>query len=445
LAGDRAGARKHALLAARATAPPDVAERLSLLVVARDASDGSERQALSAQLAREHWAALRTGRALELGQETLDEGVQGGEVLELKLLVARARLQLGMLSADAALEALQSIASAAAGDGREHLLVRVLDAQLTVLAGRDDDMAAAQLLDRCAALAPSLRSERAKRRCLATLAAGGLHGRPGDALQAGRAVLSALQSQREPDRLLLMTRGVAALAASGLLATSEGRDAVARAKAQAAESGDLRSRVSLALELAEWHVRSGNCHAGEAALEEACLLTAPPARCPPVERRLLLAAAELALARRDTAKAGESIAALHALADAEHVDGRCARALASAEGHLLLQRGKAGRASELAARYPPGSATAPPLGMFLLHARLRARAQRAPEAISLLERGLDELGERRSLSWLRLALELVRLSRRTGAPRRALAVAAHARAQELGLATLAQEFGPFTR
>lgn len=479
LAGDRAGARKHALLAVQAAPATDVAARLSLLFVARDASDGPERQALSARLAGEHWAALRTRRALELGQEALREAGQAdgparadgpaqtapplqrdedavgeigqpaeapsGEVLELQLLVAKARRELGLLSADAALKALQGIKRAAREGGREHLLVRVLDAQLTVLAGRDDGMAAGKLLDRCAALAPSLRSEPARRRCLATVAAGGLHGRPGDALQAGREVLSLAQSRREPDRLLLTTRGVAALAASSLLETPEGRRAVTQAKALAAESGDLRSRAALALELAEWKIRSGDHRAGETALSEARALMAPPAHCPPFERRRLLAEAGLALARRDLAKAGEAVAALRVLADGQPAEGRCERAVASAEGDLLLQLGKAGRAAELAARHPPVSAATPPLGLFLLHARLRARAQRVPEAVSLLERGLEELGEQRGLPWLRVALELVRLSRRAGAPRRALAVAAQARAQELGLAALAQEFGPFAR
>lgn len=520
LAGDRTGARKQALLAAQATAATDVAARLSLLLVARDASDGPDRQALSARLAGEHWAALRTRRALELGLEALrevgqgdvatqtDEPAQGdgpgqagplsrrneealreagqtdglaqgdgpgrgdrpaqaaaplqrdrdavgetvqpagaasAEVLELQLLVVRARRELGLLSADAALKALQGIELAAREGGREHLLVRILDAQLTVLAGRDDGAAAGQPLDRCAALAPSLRSERARRRCLAMLAAGGLHGRPGDALQAGREALSLAQSRREPDRLFLTTRGVAALAASSLLETPEGRRAVAQAKALAAESGDLRSRAALALELAEWKIRSGDPRAGEAALSEARALMAPPAHCPPIERRLLLAEAGLALVRLDLAKAGEAVAALRALDDGKPTEGRCERATASAEGDLLLQLGKVGRAAELAAHHPPVSAATPPLGLFLLHARLHARAQRTPEAVSLLERGLEELGEKRGLPWLRIALELVRLSRRAGAPRRVLAVAAQARAQELGLAALAQEFGPFAR
>ncbi len=514
LAGDRAGARKHALLAVQAAPATDVAARLSLLFVARDASDGPERQALSARLAGEHWAALRTRRALELGQEALREAGQAdgparadgpaqtapplqrdeealrgagradgpaqgdgpdraagpgqaapppqrheeaagevgqpaeaasGEVLEVQLLVTRARRELGLLSADAALKALRSIEAGALRDGREHLLVRVLDAQLTVLAGRDDGMAAGKLLDRCVALARRLRSERARRRCLATLAAGGPHGRPGDPLQAGREALSLAQSSREPDRLLLTTRGVATLAASSLLETPEGRRAVTQAKALAAESGDLRSRAALALELAEWKIRSGDHRAGETALSEARALMAPPAHCPPFERRRLLAEAGLALARCDLAKTGEAVAELRVLADGQPAEGRCERAVASAEGDLLLQLGKAGRAAELAARHPPVSAATPPLGLFLLHARLRARAQRVPEAVSLLERGLEELGEQRGLPWLRVALELVRLSRRAGAPRRALAVAAQARAQELGLAALAQEFGPFAR
>lgn len=508
LAGDRGGARKHALLAVQATAATDVAARLSLLFVARDASDGTERQALSARLARELWTALRTRRALELGQEALreagyaDEAAQGdapaqaalptrrdeemlhevgqadgpaladapaqaappsqrgedavgeavqlaaaasGEVLELQLLVARARRELGMSSADTTMEALQGIELAAREGGLEHLLVRVLDAQLTVLAGREDGVAAGQLLDRCVALVPGLRSECAKRRCRAMLAAGALHGRPEEALQAGREVVSLAQSSREPDRLFLTTRGVAALAASSLLETPEGRRAVAQAKALAAESGDLRSRVALALELAEWKIRSGDPRAGEAALNEARALMAPPAHCPPMERRLLLAEAGLALVRRDLAKAGEAVAALRALDDDKPTEHRCERAMASAEGDLLLQLGKAGRATDLAARHPPVSAATPPLGLFLLHARLRARAQRMPEAVSLLERGLEELGEQRGLPWLRIALELVRLSRRAGAPRRALAVAAQARAQELGLAALAQELGPFAR
>lgn len=449
LAGNRAGAREHALSAAKETAPRDVASRLSLLFVARQASNGAERHALSVRLAQEHWTAVRTRRALELGEAALRDaaepaGTPAADVLELKFLVAKARRQLGTLSPDVALVQLEEIESAATGDGHEDLRVRTLDARWAILAGLDDGVAAAKLLDRCAALAPRLRSEHAKRRRLAMLAAGGVHGRPGEALNAGRQLLSLVQSQPEPDRLFLTARGVEALAASGLLETPEGRAAVVDAKACAAESADLRSRVSLALELAEWQIGIGHHRAGEAALDEARLLMAPPAHCPPVERRLLLAAAELALARRDLARAGERIASLHALSDV-HADRRHERALAATEGDLLLQLGKVGRAADLAARHPPGSAMTPPAGLFPWHARLLARTQRVGEAVSLLERGLEELGRHRSLPWLRIALDLVRLSRRTGAPRRALAATAQARAQELGLAALAQEFGPFAR
>ncbi len=516
LAGDRNRARRYGLLAAAATPRTKVAARLALLEIARQASDGADRRTLSVRLAREHWAALRVGEALRLGDDALASGRPataagaacsgapnlgeaapapgkpataaqhrapgigdtprgGGEdmpgpdqrtpaanagavdkasgraaalstqTLDIRLLVATARRELGLESPRTLLGVLDGLESAALANGSELSLVRVLDARLLALLGHEDASAVEDLLRRAAELAERLADERARCRCLSLLAAGGAYRPPGAALQAARAAWALAKSDSlRGERAFAGVRYAAALAATGLLQTPEGRATVEQARADASEAGDLRARAELSLQLAEWHAGAGDHLAGESALKEARLVMAEPAHCPPLQTRAALADAGLALARGDLAAAARAVASTRELGETG-ADRRRERRLAGLEGEVLLQSGKLRRATDLAAQHPPGSAQHAPPDLLLLHARLLARTGRVGGAIALLDRGLGELAEVRNLAWLRIALELARLSRRARSPRPALAKTAEDRARKLNIAGLADQLGPFTR
>lgn len=445
LAGNRARARKYGLLAAAAMPRRDVAARLDLLDIARRASDGSDRRILAARLVREQWTALRVPEVLALAEEALGASVPSEEALETEALVAAARHELGLATPSVFLDILDGLEAAALASRAEIALVRMLDARMGVLLGLGDASAAEDLLRRAAALERGLGNERAKRLCLALIGGGGARGPSGGTLQAARNAWARTESgATRGDRAFVGARYAGALAAHGLLETAEGRAVVATAGAGARESGALRDGAALLLALAEWHAGTGDHLAGETALEEAGRAVAAPACCPPLHRRAVLAKAALALARRDLAGAAEAVAAARALPQAE-AGRHDERVLAGLEGEVLLQTGKLRRASDLAASHPPGSAKDTPTGLFLLHARLRMRSSGPRDALSLLDRGLEELAEFRNLAWLRIALELVRLSRRAKSPRPALAAEARDRARELGIAGMAQEFGPFAR
>ncbi len=447
LAGERGRARKHALAAEAAAKPADTAVRLRLLEIAREASDGGERCAVAARLAAAHWEALQLREALRAAKEALacSGDLPSGRVGDLRLVQAEARWQLGLVAPQAALKALDELEAEARGDGNEFLRICVLDARLAVLSALEDAPGAQALLRGAARSAPRLQDVRARCRGLALLAAGEAYVSSGRALQAGRdawALAEARQLHRE--RMIAGARYVEALADAGLLGAEEGRAAVENARTEAVRSGDLHARAAFLLALADWHVVAGNRRACDAALEEVRELAAEPAFCPPVQVRASLAEAAVALDRGNLSAAGEAMARAREAAGSA-LACRDQRILAGLQGELFLQSGKVRRAIEVADHHPLRPSVRAPLGLLLFHARLQARIGRPADALARLDRGLQDLDQRRNLPWLRIALDLVRLARRTGAPRRKLARTARARAQELGLPGLAHELGPFTR
>lgn len=447
LAGEREEARKYALTAEAEVRPADTALRLRLLGVAREASDGPERCEATARLAVAHWDALQLRDALRAGEQALacSDDLPVGRAGGLKLVVAEARRRLGLVAPQAALATLGTLEAEARSDRNELLLVRVLDARLAVLSGLEDVAGAGELLRKAARAIADLRDPRARCRGLALLAAGKALGLPGKGLQAGRDAWALAESGRlHSEQMIAAARCVEAMADAALLGTEEGRAAVGNARAAATGSGDLQARAAFLLDLAEWHAGVGNRRASDSLLAEVRDLAAAPAFCPPVQVRTSLVEATVALDR------GDLPAAAQAIAHAREVGGnsiarREERALAGLEGEVFIQSGKLRQATEVADRHPLESALHAPLRLSLFHARLQVRAGRASDALAQLGRGLQDLDQHRNLPWLRIALETVRLARRTGSPQRDLARKARDRALELDLAELAQEFGPFTR
>lgn len=446
LAGDRSQARKHALMAESAASPADATSRLGLLKIARDASDGPERCAATTRLAIAHWDALHLREAALAGEAALAcaGDLPASHAHRARLVLVEAGVRLGTLAPEAALAALGELEAEARNCSNEVLLVRALDARLALTLGMEDEAGAKALSLRFARSAPRLRDARAQCRGSALLAAGGANGLFGASVEAGRdAWRLAGSGHLDRDRMFAAARYVEALAGAGLLATSEGRAAVEDAKAESARTGDLHSRAAFLLAFADWQAGAGNRHACISALGELRALAAEPASCPPVQMRASIAEAAVALGRGDLATAGDAIA--HAREAGASALPRDQRALAGLQGEWLLQSGRVRQATEIADRHPPEAEARAPLTLFLFHARLLSRTGRAAGAVAQLGQGLEQLDGRRNLAWLRIALEFVRLARRTGSPQRDMACRARDRAQELGLAGLAQDFGPFTR
>ena len=117
---------------------------------------------------------------------------------------------------------------------------------------------------------------------------------------------------------------------------------------------------------------------------------------------------------------------------------------AALEGTLLLESGKVHHAGRIAETCPePEHPEHAPLTLILFHARFLSRTNDQMLSRKLLERAMEANEASRAAVWIRLALEFVRLARRTGSPHPEMAARARDRATELDLNGLAHRFLPY--
>ena len=260
--------------------------------------------------------------------------------------------------------------------------------------------------------------------------------RPGGLAHARRAVGIAMRERLRDEMMYALRRHAVALIAVGRLATAEGQELQARVAGTSRSVNDPGSYVQLLLDLAEWHTNTGSLEPAAEALAEARSV-AEPMDCPVVGCTERMTHAALALARGDAHGARSAIGAPSVLP-------RLRIRHASIEGNSLLELGMLGRAKGVAERCPldaaPGST---PVDLTLFHARLRSRTGHGDGALKLLEDAAAATRETDPVAWLRIALEQVRLGRRSGVPFPDLANQARELALALELPGLAHEFVPF--
>lgn len=290
----------------------------------------------------------------------------------------------------------------------------------------------------------------ARCRIRATLASQAGHGDADAGLLSGRrAVKLAGEAGLRDEAVLSGQRLVRALNALGLLATGHGRETVRTTRDVADATGLLGCQAFILLDLAEWHTLANEHEIAARALSEARDMTREM-DCPHIRTLEHLTRGNLAVCTGDMEEGKKILKAIQDIGTAGSdpnpglVPGKLVDALAALEGTLLMELGKIQRVNQIAERHPPPESLAEAsLGAILFHSRLRSRTGDLAGARELLVSGLEANESRRPLWWLRLSLELVRLSRRTGDPQAELAQRARRRAEELGLTGLAHEFLPF--
>ena len=468
-AGDHELAYIYALEAAKPAAECPPADRLGLLKIAYDASEGTRRDRAIVPLARAHHRARRLHTARHYGEEALEQGadIPHSEFAEMRLIVADSDYLLGRQSLAPTLDRFRELEDLARGEADDAALAAVLDATLLALhrAGNRDEVS--RLLASMEGMDP-FPDPLARCRIFSSRAMVAGYGDPATGLTcAHQAVTIAREAKLHGETMLALQRHAAALAGAGLLATEQGRDTVALARSEARRSDDIASYALILLSLTDWHTATGSPETAAGTLEEASAITAPM-DCPEIRALEHLARGNLALARGDlTATLAELRAACGAEATPLDAEGGAyqgplsrggleapnppvppylADALASLEGSLSLESGKFAQASEIAENHPvaePLAAVTPEL--ILLHARLLSRKGDTPGALALLQRAAEAQEPDRPVQRLRLMLDLVRLARRTGNPRPELAAGARDTARELNLSGLAHEFVPFAR
>ena len=463
-AGDRRLAHSYALEAAGSSATLAPGDRLKYLTIAYESSEESQRRRLIIPMtralhrSRQHSAAIRYGEAALADPSTLS----AAESSTARLLVAEARSLLGRHDASAtALDRFDEVEAAARKDGDELLLAEALDARLRLLHRAGDSDGVERLFDRMRHL-DGFRDPAANSRLLATLAMQVEYDDLAEGLVcARRAVTIAREHKLEDEEMLVRQRHIAALAANGLIATREGRTAVADAEAAARSSDDLASHLLILLELAKWHNATGDLDMAARVLDEALVL-GERTDCPEIRCLANVARGNLALAQGSVAGA---IAAIRSISSADlggpekssparvvagkdekrtvvhpHLSG----ALAGLEGRILLERGRFSQAAAISERHPLAEPlTNSTADLILFHARLLSRSGNARGALKLLARGAEAHRTERPLRWIRLVQDLVRLARRMQKPRRALAARARDRALRLNLRGMADNFIPF--
>ncbi len=262
--------------------------------------------------------------------------------------------------------------------------------------------------------------------------------------------------------MLALHHYISVLVASGRLATKQGREAIEDVDAAAPMSSDTASHVRILVNLAEWHTNIGHHKIAESFLEKVSAV-AESMDCPQIRGLGHLAGVKLALARSDAVDAERALARVLDLEDPDgtpdcrtidrfhersalrlptpaSIDER----LAAFGGTLLLEFARFGRASRVAEEYPlDDSLDQTPVGLIVFHARLLSRQGDTAAALALLERGTAAKSPRHPMSWMRLALETVRMARRNDSPRPELAERARAMAESLELPGLAHDFATF--
>ena len=439
-AGEQELARKYALEAAD-DEPGSPISHMRLLRLAYDASEEPGRRPAAVRLARAHYDLRELAKAKRYGEEALKNAreLRPGEQIDVRLVVACARGLLGVDPPAKTLAQLAELENAALEVQEELLAARALDAALEVLEATGDEAEIAELFVRGSGMA-ACREPAARCRIMALLAASAVHGSPEAGLGWSRKAVALVRDEKlVAEEMLACQRRVLALAASGLLATDQGRIAVTEARAAAERTRDVRSRALFLFQLADWHIVVGTWEAADGVLAEYRAAIAD-ADCPGLRFLEGLGRGAAALAGGDFAQARDAFARARER-PTNTVSRQLLAKLAGMEGRLLLNLGRIREAGQLAERHPvaPGA----PSDLYAFHALYLSRVGNPGLAVALLEGGLAETRAVRPVCWLRLALEFVRLARRSGRPRADLARLARTRAEALELPALAHEFVPF--
>ena len=466
-AGERQLACIYALEAAKPSATRRPGDCSKFLKLAYETSEGPRQQRLTIGLARALHRTRRPTAALRYARKALSEAhnLSFAESATGRLIIADALHLLGGKATAATLDELAKL-EATLRENEGAVLAEVLDTTLRVIRREGDHDAVMRLFAKVKRL-KGLRDPVANCRVLAILAVQAEFDDPAEGLVcARRAVEIAHQHNLQDDEMVARQRHIAALAASGVLATEEGRTSVAQVRRAARRSDDLASHLLILLELVRWHTSTGSLDIAAAALEEA-LVYAKLTDCPETQCLLSLASGNLAMARGDLPAAGAALYSVpgpagSALDEASppHRDGPAGPAteepeqapvppyltesLAGLEGNVLLETGKLRQATRVSETHTvEGPLSRVAVDLILFQARLLSRKGDTHGALDLLMRGAEAHQDQRPLHRLRLTRDLVRLARRSGSPRPGLAAGAHDLAFQLDLSELAHEFVPF--
>lgn len=441
-AGDKKRARAYAIEAAEQPA----ADATNLLRLAYDASRGEERRDVAARLARSYYQARNLKAVRKFGEEALAAREPPSPAHgEVRLIVADARFLAGMDEPEATLGELAKLDHMFSKVGDSAMVLRVLDTALHVMEGADAKGRTDALFRRVRKLA-SASDFVVRREALSLLTRQAVHGSPEAGLKWGRE--AARLAQEQGDAMTVLQRLVQALRAAGLLATEEGRATVAQARSMAETTRDVHARGLFLHELAAWHLVAGS--RGSAARVLAEFRTLNQANdCPRLRLLELLGHGTLALERGALADARSAFADARSL-PAATVARRHVWRLAGLEGRSLLELGRLRTAAVLAEANPLPEASrlqepSAPAELVLFHARLASRNGDLPGALAILERHLALTDSVGPVCSLRIALEYVRLARRSNRPYGDTAQRARATARALGLQGLAHDFLPFVK
>lgn len=456
-AGDRAQAQRFAMQALESAPPDGIANRLAVLAAAHRVSEAETQAHIGARLALALHRSRRLAAALRVGEGVLTSAhrLSPEHAIQLRLTVADARHLLGKDDTDAVLTELDSLAEEADSLGNGSLAPMIRDTILQVLHRSADYGAMRDLLTGIEAK-PEPGDNVGRCRTEASLAMRVLCGDLAAGLShARRAVEIATRNHLRDETMYALRRHAVALIASGRIASEEGQELMSRVTTASKLLEDPGSYVLLLFDLTEWYTNAGILEPAAQTLEKARAV-AEPMDCQRVECRYWMTQAALALAQGHPQGARSALDAVRDGGESEPEDGAIDDAtkpvvspdlrarFASIEGNCFLELGKLSRATRVAERFPPDAVPGgTPVDLILFHARLRSRTGDGDGAMKMLEDGAMAVRDIEPVAWLRLALERVRLGRRTGVPLPDLAVEARNRALSLDLPGLAHEFVPF--
>ena len=463
-AGDHELAHLYALEIAAAADSKTATERQRVLRLACDVSKGGRRAPVAARLARLKYRSLELGAALRLSGEALEDpsALSLSESLTVRLIEADSRNLLGIDPADTTLEKLADIEKEARGDGEERCLSAILDTTRRLIFRSGDHSRLDELATGIGQLEDAS-DEVARCRSLGAMARVAAHTDPLAGLaNAEAAARLAKQRGLRSALMLALHHHISVLIICGRLATKQGREAIEDVAAAVPMSSDTASHVRILVNLAEWHTNVGHRELAHGFIEQASEAIASM-DCPHIQGLEQLARVKLALARQDAAEAESALARALDLETPEGTpEGRPIdrfhersasllptppsfdERLAAFGGILLLEFARFKRASRIAREFPlSASLDRAPVCLIVFHARLLSRQGDSAAALTLLERGTAAKSPRHPMSWMRLALETVRMARRNDSPRPELAERARAMAESLELPGLAHDFATF--
>ena len=434
LAGKGRHASMCAVEAARLADPLPAAERMPVYKAAHKLSDGPRRAAIAGRLCRTSYQLRRLNDAIDYSAEALAHAKTAPhDALEIDLVVAEARHLAGHDDTRTALARLKELDARARSLSLDVQRAMILDARAQLLARTARRSELERLLKDARKLDPA--DSQVRCRTLATLATAPDQFDPRQPLAAANEAVALASDKGSPSLLALAReRQAVAFAACGLLATPQGWKALGAARAAAAAASEHGRLVAIMAELVRWHALARNLRPAAGVAKELRELMRGM-DCPYSRRLARLARCELEFA------AG-NLDAVKTLLEAERGSGREADRLTvsfgAVEGLLHLEGGKLNDVKRIARRCPiPDSLVHAPPNLILFHVRLALRTRVEVRSQQLLERSLEAVETLRPAMWIRLALEFVRVGRRTGRPNPQMAARARDRAIELGLNGLA--------